>query len=63
MILSENLEHSKWNIFLDPFNVPSDISLTVWKNIIYQNRLMLLIGSVISLLWALINLQKREKFV
>lgn len=63
MILGENLEHSKWNIFLNPFNVPSDISLTVWKNILYQNRLMLVVGSVISLLWSLINLQKREKFV
>ena len=63
MILSENLFYSKWNIFLNPFDVPSDISLSVWKNILYQNRLMLIIGSVISLLWALINLQKREKFV
>lgn len=63
MILSEPLEHSKWNIFLNPFNVPSDVSISVWKNIIYQNRLMLMIGSVISLLWSLINLQKREKFV
>jgi hypothetical protein len=63
MILEDVLIQSKWNIFLNPFNVPSDISITVWKNILYQNRLMLLIGSVISLLWALINLQKREKFV
>ncbi len=63
MILSEPLEFSKWNIFLNPFNIPSDISLTVWKNILYQNRLMLVIGSIISLLWSLINLQKREKFV
>lgn len=63
MILDENIQHSKWNIFLNPFNVPTDMSLTVWKNIIYQNRLMLMIGSIVSLLWALINLQRREKFV
>ena len=63
MILGENLEHSKWNIFLNPFNVPSDMSMSVWRNVIYQNRLMLVVGSIISLLWALINLQKREKFV
>lgn len=62
-ILDEPLEHSKWNIFLNPFNVPTDMSLSVWKNVIYQNRLMLIIGSIISLLWALINLQRREKFV
>ncbi|MEE4197190.1 MAG: hypothetical protein V2I54_06070 [Bacteroidales bacterium] len=63
MILSENLQYSKWNIFLNPFDVPSDMSMSVWKNVLYQNRLMLIIGSVVSLLWALINLQQREKFV
>jgi hypothetical protein len=63
MILKEPLEHNKWNVFLNPYNIPTDISLSVWKNIIYQNRLMLMVGSVISLLWSLINLQKREKFV
>ena len=63
MILSDELIHSKWNIFLNPFDVPTDISLTVWKNVLFQNRLMLIIGSVISILGALINLQQREKFV
>lgn len=63
LILDEPLEHSKWNIFLNPFNIPTDMSLSVWKNVVYQNRLMLIIGSVVTLLWALTNLQKREKFV
>ena len=62
-IMSEPLEHSKWNIFLNPFNIPSDISYTIWLNIVFQNRLMLVVGSIISILWTLINLQKREKFV
>jgi len=63
MILSENLQYNKWNIFLNPFDVPSDMSMAVWKNVLFQNRMMLIIGSVVSLLWALINLQRREKFV
>ena len=62
-IMSEPLQHSKWNIFLNPFNIPTDISYTIWLNIVFQNRLMLVVGSVISILWTLINLQKREKFV
>lgn len=62
-IMAEPLEYSKWNIFLNPFNIPSDISFSIWKNIVFQNRLMLIVGSVVSILWALINLQKREKFV
>ncbi|NOU61073.1 hypothetical protein [Marinifilum caeruleilacunae] len=63
LILAEPLEYSKWNIFLNPFNVPSDMSHSIWQNVLYQNRLMLIIGSVISVLWSLINLQRREKFV
>ena len=62
-IMSEPLEFSKWNIFLNPFNIPTDIGHTVWQNILYQNRLMLVIGSIIAILWTMINLQKREKFV
>jgi hypothetical protein len=62
-ILHEPLQYSKWNIFLNPFDVPSDISHSVWRNILYQNRLMLMVGSAISILWALVNLQRREKFV
>jgi len=62
-ILNEPLQYSKWNIFLNPFNIPSDMSMAIWNNIVNQNRLMLIIGAVISLLWSFINLQKREKFV
>ncbi|MDX9847864.1 MAG: hypothetical protein RBT74_12855 [Tenuifilaceae bacterium] len=62
-ILNEPLEFSKWNIFINPFNAPTNMSLTVWNNIVTQNRLMLVVGSAVSLLWSLINLQRREKFV
>ena len=62
-IMSEPLARSKWNLFLNPFNVPIDMNLTIWKNVVHQNRLMLMIGAVISLLWGLTNLQRREKFV
>lgn len=63
LIMAEPLEYSKWNIFLNPFNIPSDLSHTVWQNVINQNRLMLIIVSIVSLLGSLVNLQKREKFV
>jgi hypothetical protein len=63
IILADSLEHSKWNIFLNPYNVPTEMSTTVWENVIYQNHLMIIIASVIFLFWSLINLQKRETFV
>lgn len=62
-ILTDELEYSKWNIFLNPFDSPSDLSQTVWQNVINQNRLMLVITSVVALLGSMVNLQRREKFV
>lgn len=62
-IMNEPMERSKWNLFLNPFDIPVDMNLTIWTNIVHQNRLILGIGSIITLLWGLINLQKREKFV
>ncbi|MDF1551312.1 MAG: hypothetical protein P1P88_26055, partial [Bacteroidales bacterium] len=62
-VFGEPLQHSKWNIFLNPYNVPTDMSHGIWMNIVYQNRLMLIVGSIAALLWSMINLQKRERFV
>jgi hypothetical protein len=62
-IMNEPLAKSKWNVFLNPYNVPIDMNLSIWMNVVHQNRLMLIIGAVIALLWGLMNLQQREKFV
>lgn len=62
-ILNEALAKSKWNLFLNPYNIPTDMNLTIWMNVVFQNRMIMLIGSVIALLWGLIGLQRREKFV
>lgn len=61
--LNEPLRNSKWNLFLNPFNIPMNMNMTVWMNVVYQNRLMMMIGAVIALLWGLANLQRRERFV
>jgi hypothetical protein len=62
-IFGEELEYSKWYIFLNPFNIPSEMSHEIWISIIFQNRLILVIGSAVSILWGLINLQNRERFI
>ncbi len=61
--LSESLENSKWSLFLNPFTIPDEMNITIWTKIVSQNRLILSIGSIISILWGLMNLQSREKFV
>lgn len=57
------LEFSAYNIFLNPFEDPRNMSEFIWFNVIYKNRIYLTIGTVISLLYGMFNLQFREKFI
>lgn len=61
--LTNYLEESKWNVFLNPFAQSSDMSDNVWASVVSQNRTILLSVNAILLLWGLLNLQKREKFM
>jgi hypothetical protein len=63
MILSEPLRKSQWNVFLNPFDLPYDVNETTWAIITLKSRIILVTGSIIFLLAALFNLQKREKFM
>ncbi len=63
MIMAENLSKSQWNIFLNPFDIPYGVNETSWSLITFRNRIILITGTVIFLLAALLNLQKREKFI
>lgn len=63
MILSDALRKSQWNIFLNPFTPAWDVSETTWAIITLKNRIILTVGTILFLLAALFNLQKREKFM
>jgi hypothetical protein len=63
MILSDSLRTSQWNVFLNPFNVPRDVNETTWAIITMKNRIILITGTIIFMLAAMYNLQKREKFM
>jgi len=63
-ILAGILDESAWNLFLNPFEAPADdMNEVVWERMLYYNRIYLSVGSVLALLYGLVNLQKREKFV
>jgi hypothetical protein len=62
-IFAEPLEYSVYNIFLNPFSEPRDMSEFIWLTIIYKNRLYLMTLSALCLLYGMFNLQFREKFV
>jgi hypothetical protein len=63
MILQDPLRKSQWNVFLNPFDPTWDVNETTWAIITLKNRIILITGSVLFLLAALFNLQKREKFM
>lgn len=63
MIMQDPLRKSQWNVFLNPFSPTWDVNETTWAIITMKNRIILIVGSVLFLLAALFNLQKREKFM
>lgn len=63
LMLEEPLRKSQWNVFLNPFSPEYDVNETTWAIITMKNRIILITGSILFLLSALLNLQKREKFM
>ncbi len=63
LILSESMERTQWNIFLNPFQVPYNMNEMIWEGIALKNRLSLVVGTLLFILYGLFNLQKREKFI
>lgn len=63
IILSEAVERTQWNVFLNPFEIPNNMNQVIWEGIISKNRIFLGVGIVVFILYGLFNLQKREKFV
>ena len=62
-VFFEPLEYSAYNVFLNPFSEPNDMSDFIWQTIIFKNRTYLMILSALCLLYGMFNLQFREKFV
>jgi len=62
-IMGSAVQNSKWNIFLNPFRMPETMSETAWQAIVHDNRIILFVGIILTLLGGLMNLQRREKFI
>ncbi|MBN2070604.1 MAG: hypothetical protein JW814_04020 [Candidatus Krumholzibacteriota bacterium] len=60
-IFVEPLENSKWNLFLNPFSTQENEA--VYAATVLKNRIYLSVGSLLAILYGLLNLQKREKFI
>ena len=62
-IMSNILEESKWNLFLNPFDVPLDKNPELFYTTLLYNRIILVVGTVIFVLAGLYKTQNREKFI
>ena len=60
---SSSMAFSFWNVFLNPFTIPSNLHPMIWQDTIIKSRIFLTLGGIVFLLIGLLNLQKREKFV
>ena len=62
-LLNGILGVSKWNVFLNPFDVPLDKNPEIFYNTVLDNRLIILLTALIFLLVGLYKTQNREKFI
>jgi hypothetical protein len=63
LILSDSIERTQWNIFLNPFEIPQNLNEVIWQGIISKNRIFMGVAMIVFVLYGLFNLQKREKFI
>ena len=62
-IFSEIVENTLWDIFLNPFGSPRQYTQVAFQQIVWKNRVFLCVGTIVFTLWALLNLQNREKYI
>lgn len=62
-IFSEIVEDTLWDIFLNPFGSPRQFTELAFQEIIWKNRVFLSVGTIVFTLGALLNLQKRERYI
>jgi len=62
-VLGDEIQNSSWYLFHNPFRSAEALMSVLWAQTTFYNRLYLILGSVVATLFALLRLQKREKFI
>ena len=62
-VLGDEISDSSWFLFHNPFRSAEALSSVLWAQTTFYNRLYLVLGSVVTTLFALLRLQNREKFI
>ena len=63
MFMGDAIYRSPWNIFHNPFSPAYNVTESAWAVITLKSRIILACGTLLFLLAALLNLQRREKFM
>jgi hypothetical protein len=61
--LAGNFDRSKWNVFLNPFKMPEQLSETAWLSTVHDNRIIIFVAIILTILGGLLSMQRREKFI
>lgn len=62
-VFHQAMNTSKWDVFLNPFNVPLDKNPEIFYSTLFDNRMIILLAAFIFLLAGLYKTQNREKFI
>lgn len=62
-VMNSALDVSKWNLFLNPFEIPLNKNPELFYSTVFNNRIIILVCSCIFLLAGLYKTQNREKFI
>ena len=62
-MFSNAITNSFWNVFINPFAMPTNMHPMIWQDTIIKSRIFLIVCGVVFLMYGLLNLQKREKFM
>ena len=62
-VLGDEMQDSAWFLFHNPFRSVEALKSVLWAQTTFYNRLYLVLGSVVTTLFALLRLQNREKFI
>lgn len=62
-IMQSTLSGTRWDIFLNPFNVPLDKNPQLFYENVFNNRVVMCIASIVFILIGLNNTRNREKFI
>jgi len=62
-VLGDEMQNSTWFLFHNPFRSVEALRSTLWAETTFYNRLYMIMGSVVTTLFALLRLQNREKFI